>query len=316
MRLVGSDRVRADMRHALLLSFVAACQAAEGPGAPDAGPDVHPDAASGGPDAPRILSLATNVTAVMAGENEILIVTAIVTDPDGIDDLIGGTLHDPISGRSYGAFATSAAEGAYEIRLRWNEINAVAPIDAPTGGAVRTFRAAFYDQAGHIASSDAAITFTCGARYGICDGECKDLETDDANCGACRNRLRWTESCVQGMATCDPGNRTCSGVCVARADVAHCGGCGHACPAPPAGLETSCRPAAGSDECILDEERFTQRASCDAQCAPPYDTCLEASYYYENGGVGYFVHEACSWTPPAMISAATFGHAECTCGAS
>lgn len=41
--------------------------------------------------------------------------SVVLTDPDGIDDLIGGTLKDPDSGSSYGAFVTEAGEGAYAL---------------------------------------------------------------------------------------------------------------------------------------------------------------------------------------------------------
>ena len=46
-------------------------------------------------------------------QGQTVVFTAVVTDPDGIEDLIGGTLEDPTTGGTYGAIATSASEGSY-----------------------------------------------------------------------------------------------------------------------------------------------------------------------------------------------------------
>src|SRR5262245_32614596 len=95
----------------------------------DGGLSVLPD--SHVTSAPRILSLSSNLQIMHPADT--LIVTAVVTDPDGIDDVIGGQLRDA-SGATYGAFQTSAAEGAYGMSLTWAALNAVAPIDFPAGG--------------------------------------------------------------------------------------------------------------------------------------------------------------------------------------
>jgi hypothetical protein len=50
-----------------------------------------------------------------------LAVSAVVTDPDGIDDLIGGTLTTTDGASTFGAFATDASEGAYSISLTCKE---------------------------------------------------------------------------------------------------------------------------------------------------------------------------------------------------
>jgi hypothetical protein len=41
--------------------------------------------------------------------------TAVLTDPDGIDDLIGGSLTNADGSIQYGAFVTSGQEGSYSL---------------------------------------------------------------------------------------------------------------------------------------------------------------------------------------------------------
>jgi hypothetical protein len=115
----------------------------EGEGEGEGEGDPEPD-----PDGPQFLQLSTNVTTVR--DTTTVVFTALLTDPDGIDDIIGGSLVDPGTGSSYGAFQTSAAEGSYSMSVTWNEINTVAPIDFATTG-TRGFRARFFDVAGHVA---------------------------------------------------------------------------------------------------------------------------------------------------------------------
>src|SRR5688572_16528714 len=52
------------------------------------------------PGAPVFLSLQTNVSKITAGES--VIFTAVLTDPDGVDDIVGGTLSDQTGMIGYG----------------------------------------------------------------------------------------------------------------------------------------------------------------------------------------------------------------------
>lgn len=55
----------------------------------------------------------------------------------------------------------------------------------------------------------------CGSA--CCNNKCVTLETDNNNCGACRNKCKYTEVC-------------CRGECVnVSFDKRHCGGCNHRC---------------------------------------------------------------------------------------
>lgn len=146
---------------------------------------------SGGGDAvaPTILSLTTNVTSLTQGES--VTITAVVTDPQGISDLIGGQLQDS-GGGTYGAFATASDEGSCSLVLSWDAIGTVAPITFD-GQDTRTVVAVFYDQAGNEASEELTLTLTCDTGtacdsvcgMGECGGSCVDLQNDAANCGQC-----------------------------------------------------------------------------------------------------------------------------------
>ncbi len=71
-------------------------------------------------NAPVFLDFSAS-TSTLTDKNEVTFV-AVLTDPDGIDDLIGGSLQHP-GGGSYGAFQTSAAEGSYQIIIDWDDVN-------------------------------------------------------------------------------------------------------------------------------------------------------------------------------------------------
>lgn len=209
--------------------------------AEDAAPDAAlPDAAlarDGGttsPRAPRILSLKTNLDVL--SETGTLTFTAVVTDPDGIDDLIGGQLLDPATGRSYGAFATSAAEGAYSLGLTWGQIAALAPIETPVGGAPREFRAEFFDSAGNKGWESLTIRLACAdALRAACGSQCVDLQSDKRHCGGCGKAITdGARVCIQGKPACYyPGTTFCpsgsAGACVDLAtSLSHCGACDNA----------------------------------------------------------------------------------------
>ncbi|MBL8788095.1 MAG: hypothetical protein JNJ59_24595 [Deltaproteobacteria bacterium] len=169
------------------------CSGGNGP-LPDVigGDTSSPDTAGGdtavtpGNQAPQILSLTANTATLSAGSN--LVVTAVVTDANGIDDLIGGQL-ETTTGGSFGAFSTSAAEGSYSITLTWDAIQTVREIDAPPSGVALDMKAVFYDVAGARAERTLRVTLRCDASgtRGLCGGECTALSEDAENCGVCGN---------------------------------------------------------------------------------------------------------------------------------
>ncbi|NUP13985.1 MAG: hypothetical protein HOW73_48745 [Polyangiaceae bacterium] len=154
------------------------------------------------PGGPVFLSFGTDVTQIDGlydGQSTVRF-TAVLTDPDGVDDLIGGSLIDA-SGAPYGAFATSGQEGAYEMSLTWDQVNGVSPIDIDPGAASasRTFTAQFFDESGHVAEKTITLQLSCGSN-GACDGECGRVR-----CGGQCTSLGSEENCTACGDDCGSG---------------------------------------------------------------------------------------------------------------
>ena len=201
----------------------AAC-AATGDAGSDASSDTG-DANTDTPDAdfsgsnPRFLSLGTNATSISPGES--ITFTAVLTDPDGIDDLIGGTLFATGNQtQQYGAFTAGAQEGAYELTVSWSEMNQLAPIEFVGNSSARKFTAIFYDSAGHSVQRIITIDLTCKSGSGACDGQCTFLDTDSNHCGACGNACASSASCESGVCVTyvsSPFAQSCDDICSAKA---------------------------------------------------------------------------------------------------
>lgn len=131
---------------------------------------------------PYFISFSTNVGKITEGES--VIFTAILSDPDGFDDIAGGTLFTENGAFSYGPFVSAGQEGTYSISVSWGAINQVAPIEFENSDLDRVFRAEFFDKDGNKAIEDTTITLHCDGG-GACGGTCKDLQSDGENCGAC-----------------------------------------------------------------------------------------------------------------------------------
>lgn len=204
---------------------------------------------------PRILTFNANVRRLTEGEA--VTFSAVVTDPDGIADLIGGVLEDP-GGASFGAFATAGEEGAYQLVLSWDAMHAVSPIEFD-GQASRDVIAVFFDQAGNRVTEALTLTLHCAEAGGAaCAGRCTDL-SNPTHCGACRAAC--ADECRDRQCLCPGGLTRCDGVCVdPRNDVAHCGRCDNAC-AEAQGGEASCVAGACVDPCAANGE-----TNCDGLC--------------------------------------------------
>ena len=131
---------------------------------------------------PFFLSFSTNVGTITDGES--VVFTATVSDPDGLDDIAGGTLFTGDGAFSYGPFVAAGQEGTYSITVSWSAIDQVETIEFESVDMARTFRAEFFDTKGGSASKDTLITLSCPGG-GACDGACKDFQVDGENCGAC-----------------------------------------------------------------------------------------------------------------------------------
>jgi hypothetical protein len=158
---------------ALVLSLIAttAC----GSSSTNSGTDAPPGTGPTSPNAPRFLTFGTNVTSLTKDQS--VTFTAVLTDPDGIDDLIGGSLMSLDEASQYGAFATTGQEGAYTMQLSWAAINQAAALTFHKT-TTRSFRAVFYDVAGHRVSKDVMLSMTCPEN--ACSGDCYDFCVEES----------------------------------------------------------------------------------------------------------------------------------------
>ncbi|HOU92187.1 MAG TPA: hypothetical protein PLU22_14140 [Polyangiaceae bacterium] len=177
-----------------------------GSGGTGADGSVSPDNAS-----PAIVMIGKNAETLHPGET--LVVSAMVTDPDGAADLVGGTLKDPLSGATYGPM--SGSSGSYSLSLSWDAIDMASPIATPVGGATRTFTAEFMDSAGHVVSQDVTVTLACSdATLAACGSDCVDPLWDWGNCGTCGHSC--TYDCSLGSCFADVvslSSSSCDAVC-------------------------------------------------------------------------------------------------------
>jgi hypothetical protein len=146
--------------------------------------------------APRFLSLGTNSLSITQGQS--VVFTAVLTDPDGIDDLIGGSLTSPDGAIQYGAFATGSQEGAYSLSLSWSEMNQAVDITFGTMEA-RDFRAVFFDVDGNAIEKNVTVKLTCNGKA-ACRGTCA------TSCTLwLAQRVSCNQACVSAAASCYPG---------------------------------------------------------------------------------------------------------------
>ena len=198
MRLVVTPTVRTRMRtlSVIVVLLVGCSHSSEGGGhGYDGGGDAAPGTGSG----PVILQLSTNST--MLAPDDQLVVTAVVTHPGGIAQVIGGSLADP-GGGTYGAFQVSTTGGAWSLTIPWGGLQTVADITSPLGGESRAFAATFFDQGGHSTTKTLMIHLGCGAdaaTHSLCSGKCFDLQQDPNHCGTCGTTCSDGGGCEQGQ---------------------------------------------------------------------------------------------------------------------
>lgn len=207
--------------------------------------------------APVFLSLQTNVSKITAGES--VIFTAVLTDPDGVDDIVGGTLSDETGMIGYGPFVAAGQEGTYSMSLSWDAVHQADPIQFEGMDLGRVFRAEFYDQAANKVHKDVKLTLTC-VEGSACDGICTNIMTNTVHCGSCAKACeggcdvgqcapKWGE-CIDkklGFSTCD----------------AYCGSIGEACVENGCGDGATTRAYGGYPDC----QKETLYTSVDEPCA-------------------------------------------------
>ena len=263
----------------LPLLFVSACSMSRDDcpeGAMCSTSDDASTAADSAEPGPVFLSLESNVAAITQGESVEL--KAVVTDPDGIDDVVGGYLTATgDEDRRYGAFTSVAQNGSYELSLSWKDINLLEPIEFVGTSSQRSFTAIFFDAAGHSAKQTISLDLIC-AQGGCCEGSCMALDADLYNCGACGT------TCLPALDSCEQGQ------CVTqlRSDI-----------------PKSC------DE-VCSAEGFTCTASCEGATGDPF-----AAYaVYHDSSTSNAVAKtdtSCSAAPPNTYQGADFFRMLCCC---
>ncbi|MCY1057549.1 hypothetical protein [Nannocystis sp. SCPEA4] len=166
---------------------------------------------------PVFLSLSTNVG--MLTQDESVIITAILTDPDGVDDIVGGSLLNGDGSVDFGPFVAAGQEGTYSITLTWAQIHQAEPIHFENAPYDRTFSARFFDQAAHAATKTIPVTLQCTGGS-ACDGTCTDLNADGVNCGTCGHTCTSmgceAGACKPAWSECfmdEDGFSTCTEIC-------------------------------------------------------------------------------------------------------
>lgn len=118
-------------------------------------------------------------------------------------------------------------------------------------------------------------TGPCPAGQKLCDGKCKNLLTDDDNCGKCGWDCPKGQICQSGQClppdltpvstaapgvtvtmdvSCEGGETSCNGICTdVFTDEKNCGVCGRACGAQEICMHGRCGPACDSGETLCDE---------------------------------------------------------------
>lgn len=139
------------------------------------------DAGHSGSSSPRILSWA--LSSMELTPTRTINISAVVTDPDGLNDLVGGTLVDD-QNRAYGTFANSTGAGSYSLSLSWPGSNQIDPITG--AGLSRSLIARFFDVEGNMVEQRFSISLHCDDSGATpCSGICTSLDEDLHNCGAC-----------------------------------------------------------------------------------------------------------------------------------
>ncbi len=192
---------------------------------PDMGPDTVPDATMSSQDAPTIIELGASPSRISEGQSTL--VSAIVTDPQGVEDIVAGRLLDGQTSDLIGNFR-SIGGGSFEIDVSWSLLDSFRPISFGPNGTQRSLTAEFIDNANERSTRSLSITLdceglsacegTCG--FETCNGACLDPFEDyfsDENCGGCGVSCRADQTCgnqgCEALPESDVG-----GPCTSEAD--------------------------------------------------------------------------------------------------
>ena len=275
-----------------------------GSGLPDETSD--PDAATddGGTRAdgssaksPVFLSMSTDTKTLPEGGSVTFV--AVLTDPDGLDDIAGGTLKSPAGDVTYGGFTSGAKKGSFTLALTWNDIHKSQPIEFVNHG-TRDFAAEFFDAEGNRATRTLSLTFDCGKQGGsACGGACTDVSSSKTDCGRCGHACSLGR-CSQSACLYEALQKTttdCNSLCKAVATASE-----------PFKCESTCAFTAGTTS-VQSLTGASAVSSLYCEAVTSTGSCLSPAPAVAQAG--------CTTVPPATISANNktyqFGWQACCC---
>lgn len=292
--MVDLTRIRHASRtllHLVVASACAGCPGVSGDGpqrdtdsapqtqggrASDASTGDEPDSRSdsGGspsePSGPRILSFSTNVAQLT--EEETVRFSAVLTDPDGVEDLIGGELRS--GSTTLATFATSAQEGAYTLALSWDELGQALAFEFDDEQSLE-FTGVFFDAAGHETTATTQLRLHCDG-LNACSGRCLDRTTSADHCGACGNACA---PIAQGEAVCYQGECLKASECFERGELPV-----HNCTEICAASGMTCVEGAGFRAyCDFDEASPCTNGNCCEEaswCSSSVESCGREGAYF------------------------------------
>ena len=221
------------------------------------------------PGGPEVTDISLSTLEITQGES--ILITAQVTDPDGLDDIVGGSLRSEDLTLTLGNF-TQLSPGLYEISLGWDAIQAAQDIvfDVPLE---RSFLAVFSDTSANEGTRSVNVGLTCGSGAACEPGICNPL-TDWDSCGSCTHECTVFFPDV-GLCT---EEQTCSptfGECLTIADMPdmtcnqYCSSIGETCALCP-DINRVLVAYGAPDTCEGDGNRelHPDGGNCDAPLSP------------------------------------------------
>jgi hypothetical protein len=147
------------------------------------------------PGGPEITSLTASPTTLT--EHGTTTITAMVIDPDGLDDLVGGVLTDESGAFVFGAF-TQLSGGTFAITVSWWALQEVESIDFDDNEITRTLVARFSDTTQKEGVRSVPLTLTCDGKSAI-EGYCSD-------CLSCQGALNQSGYIFDNGYPCEIGS--------------------------------------------------------------------------------------------------------------
>src|SRR5262249_51558244 len=130
-----------------------------------------------------------------------------------------------------------------------------------------------------LTQPDGSVRCVCLSGQTLCNGVCRDLSSDQNNCGGCGYMCDSASTCQRGQCLCPVlGQRGCNGKCVdTSTDHNNCGGCGNLCGGPGQSCEQG--------RCFCGVQICEQGTACE-ECGLGAPNCSPACCSYGTSNCG------------------------------